>query len=424
MYRMNKDGEFDFINTKVNNNKYVTPLLTDSHLHVIAYGEKLSNPDLEFKSILEIKNIIEAKLKDNPEKLILRGWSEPGVPKKDFLDSINKNIPMMMVRRCGHVATINSKMLEKIDFSGYEQYVDEKDGFIYEQALEVVYAEIGYYQNIEKSFEKAQESLLNEGFGFIHSEDIHGITKDELPFENSKIKVYEKIAVNNLKELYLFDEKKYFEEFNSVKVYTDGSFGGWTALMKENYSDKNTKGKKVWKDEELKKVMEFCEKKHLHLAMHAIGDGAVDQILQIAEKINPKSQHRIIHSAVLHDYQLDLIKKHRFILDMQPSFIPSDEPILKSRLGDRVNITYRFKDILDKNIDLFLSSDAPVEEPIWIRYLDILSKQNISYKQTLKMLVLSPQIIDGFDRIDDMDDRRLTFEENPFENITIPTVEI
>jgi hypothetical protein len=214
---MNKDGEFDFINTKVNNNKYVTPLLTDSHLHVIAYGEKLSNPDLEFKSILEIKNIIEAKLKDNPEKLILRGWSEPGVPKKDFLDSINKNIPMMMVRRCGHVATINSKMLEKIDFSGYEQYVDEKDGFIYEQALEVVYAEIGYYQNIEKSFAKAQESLLNEGFGFIHSEDIHGITKDELPFENSKIKVYEKIAVNNLKEyrwffwrMDCFNERKLF----------------------------------------------------------------------------------------------------------------------------------------------------------------------------------------------------------------------
>jgi hypothetical protein len=109
---------------------------------------------------------------------------------------------------------------------------------------------------------------------------------------------------------------------------------------------------------------------------------------------------------------------------MQPSFIPSDEPILKSRLGDRVNIAYRFRDILDKNINLFLSSDAPVEEPAWIRYFDILSKQKISYKEILKMLILSPQIIDGFDRIDDMDDRRLTFEENPFENITIPTVEI
>ncbi len=424
MYKMNNQGDFDYINTKVNNNKYITPLITDSHLHVISYGEKLSNPDLEFKSILEIKKIIQDKLKNNPDKLILRGWAEPGVPIKRFLDSIDKNTPMMMVRRCGHVATINSKILEKIDFSGYEKYVDEKGGFIYEQALEVVYAEIGYYQNIKKSFEKAQDDLLNKGIGFIHSEDIHGITKDQLPFENSKIKVYEKIAVNNLEELYLFDQQKYFEEYNSVKVYTDGSFGGWTALMKENYSDKKTKGKKVWGDEDLKKVMEFCEERKLHLAMHAIGDGAVEQILKIAEEMNPKTQHRIIHSAVLHDYQLDLIKKHNMILDMQPSFIPSDEPILKSRLGDRVNIAYRFRDILDKNINLFLSSDAPVEEPAWIRYFDILSKQKISYKEILKMLILSPQIIDGFDRIDDMYDRRLTFEENPFENITIPTVEI
>jgi hypothetical protein len=40
------------------------------------------------------------------------------------------------------------------------------------------------------------------------------------------------------------------------------------------------------------------------------------------------------------------------------------------------------------------------------------------------MLILSPQIIDSFDRVDDMDNRRLVFEENPFENITIPTVEM
>jgi len=424
MYKMNKDGNFEYINTKANNNKYVTPMVTDSHLHVISYGEKLSNPDLEFKSILEIKSIIQNKLKDDPKKLILRGWSEPEVPKKQFLDSQSKEIPMMMVRRCGHVATVNSKMLEIIDFSGYEKYVDRKNGIIYEQALEVVYGELGYYQNIEKSFKKAEAKLIEDGYGYIHSEDIHGITKDELPFKDSKIRVYEKIAVNNLQELKLFKNQKYFEEYNSVKVYTDGSFGGWTALMKDEYSDKATKGKKVWSDSDLKNVMEFCEEEKLHLAMHAIGDGSVEQILNIAEQVKPKGIHRIIHSAVLHDYQLELIKKHNIILDMQPSFIPSDEPILKKRLGERTKIAYRFKDIIDKNINLFLSSDAPVEEPSWIRYFNILSKQNITNKEILNTLIFAPQIIDRFDRIEDMDDRRLVFEENPFEKITIPNVEI
>lgn len=424
MYKMNSNGDFDYINTKINIKKYITPMITDSHLHVISFGEKLINPDLEFKSILEIKKIIKNKLNENPKKIILRGWSEPEIPHKRFLDSLNKNIPMMMVRRCGHVATINSKIFEIIDFSKYSEYINEKDGIIYEQALELVYENLGYYQNIEKSFKKAEKYLIDNGYGYIHSEDIHGISKDQLPFKDSKIKVYEKIAVNNLEELKKYHEEKYFEDYKSVKVYTDGSFGGWTALMKKEYSDKNTKGKKIWSDYDLEKVLEFCEKNHLHLAMHAIGDGAVEQILNIFKKIKPKGIHRIIHSAVLNDYQLDIIKKFNIILDMQPSFIPSDEPILKKRLGERVKIAYRFRDILDKNINLFLSSDAPVEEPKWLRYFDILSKQNISNKEILDSLIFKPQLIDRQDRIKDMDERRLVFEQNPYEKITVPTVEI
>ena len=415
MYKLKDDGSFHYVNTKSNSNKYITPLITDTHMHILGLGERLRNPNLEGKSLEEIKSIILKKKDD--KKIILRGWSEEyATPTKEYLDNIS-NIPIFLIRRCGHVAVINSKVFELIDFSGYESYVDYETGRITEQSLEVVYQTLGYYTNINEDLKVAEEYLLKKGYGYVHSDDLHGI-KDMI--YGNKIKIFEKVAVNNYNELIKYYDEEYFDKYKSVKVYTDGSLGGRTAYLINEYEDSKTKGKFVWSLEELKKVLVFCEKNNLHLALHAIGDGAIESILKVFTEVNPKRKHRIIHASILHDEQLKKIKKLNIILDMQPEFIQSDKSILNKRLGKRENLTYRFFDIYNKGISLFFSSDSPIEVPDWYRDLITLNKLGLPLKYILNTMIYSPQSIDEFER--NFENGYLEFNNNPFEGFNKPKV--
>ncbi|UYP01396.1 amidohydrolase family protein [Oceanotoga sp. DSM 15011] len=425
MKKLRRNGDFYTINTKHNFNYFVTPLATDTHLHLLGFGEKLNNPDLEHKDNENIKKIIEEELLKDKKDIVLRGWSEQDCDlNKDILDDFKTAKNILLIRRCGHVAIANTNLLENLDFEESEKYVNRSNGYIYEKALEKIYEKIGYFTDINGAYEEAKNYLISKGYGFVHSEDIHGITVDDLPYDDEYLKVYEKIAVNSYDELLKYYERGYFKKYKAVKVYLDGSFGGWTAYMREVYKDRNTKGKFVWNKEELMKVLLFCEDKKLHLAMHAIGDASIDIILEIFEKINPIGLHRIIHSAILHDEQIKKLEKYNIILDMQPEFINSDKPILEKRLGLRTEKAYRFLDIYKSNIPLFLSSDAPVEIPDWIRDLKTLSDMGIPLKYLLHKVTYAPEVIDKIDREKDMHDRYLIFKDNPHEKITIPEIHI
>ncbi|KAF2957087.1 amidohydrolase family protein [Marinitoga sp. 38H-ov] len=414
MYYLTKNGNFIYKNAKNNSNKYITPLITDTHMHILGFGEKLLNIDLENMEDNEIINIIKKKLKDNPKKIVLRGWSTTNIDIKS-LDNITKDIPIILIRRCGHVAICNSKVIEKLTKN--LNYIDYNSGKIKEKALEEYYETFGYFSNIEKAYEESKKYLISKGYGYVHSDDLHGIDKEDLPFDN-EIKIFEKVAINNYNELLDYFKKGYFKDYKSVKVYLDGSLGGKTAYLREKYNDGNDRGNLVWKKDELKKVLEFCENNNLHLCMHAIGDAAIDEILKSFEELKPQSIHRIIHASILHDDQIEKIKKYKIILDMQPQFIESDKSILKSRLSEREKLTYRFKKIYEENIPLIFSSDAPVEMPDWIRDVRILQKHGLPLKYIIYNLTYLPQLIDGFSR----DEGYLIFDDNPFERLTIPRI--
>lgn len=140
MYILKKDGNFHYINTKSNNRSYITPFVTDTHLHVLGLGEKLYFPSLEGENLKEIRYIIENLLENNPKEIILRGWSEEFArPTKDFLDNITTNLPIILIRRCGHLAVVNSKALEVAVFNDSKEYVDFTTGIVKEKALEKIY---------------------------------------------------------------------------------------------------------------------------------------------------------------------------------------------------------------------------------------------------------------------------------------------
>ncbi|HOB16309.1 MAG TPA: amidohydrolase family protein [Defluviitoga sp.] len=428
MYILKKDGNFHYINTKSNNRSYITPFVTDTHLHVLGLGEKLYFPSLEGENLKEIRYIIENLLENNPKEIILRGWSEEFArPTKDFLDNITTNLPIILIRRCGHLAVVNSKALEVAVFNDSKEYIDFTTGIVKEKALEKIY-QIKDFSDFSAYAEKiwgyAKDYLIGKGYGFVHSDDLHGISKEDLPFKpTDNLNVFEKVAINNHEDLIFYYENGYFDKYSCVKVYLDGSLGARTAFLLEKYNDDyNNFGIKLWEDEELIKVIDFCEKNNLHLAAHAIGDGAVEQLLNAFEKAKPKLVHRIIHAIVLNENQIERIKKLKIILDIQPQFIESDKVFIHQRLGKRLNKAFNFSKLYETGVPLFISSDAPVEEPNWVRDLKTLNNLGIPYSYSLFQITYGPEFIDNFDRELATYEQVLIFKDNPFNQISMPKV--
>lgn len=422
MFKLTKKGEFKYINTKYNKNIFVTPFITDTHLHLLGFGEKLVQPSLENKSLPEIKEIIINILKKNPDKIILRGWSEEfSIPDKKFLDDINEDIPIMLVRRCGHKSVVNSKVFEQINFKDFEDYIEFEKGFLKEKAIDRFYETFGAFTNIKDNYESAKTYLNKKGYNFVHSDDLHGVSKEELPFLNdTDFFVYEKVAVSSYDQLLNYYDRGYFKIFKSVKIYLDGSLGARTAYLIDKYNDSNTFGEKLWEDSELNEIVRFCESKGLHLAVHAIGDGAVEQILKVFEEVKPKLIHRIIHGQILREKQIEKIKRYNLIIDVQPQFIESDKIFIKSRLGNNLNNTFKFYELYKNNIPLFISSDAPVEEPDWLRDMKKLKELGIPYNYSLFRLTYSPEIVDNINREESIEKKALIFNQNPFDEISVP----
>jgi predicted amidohydrolase YtcJ len=101
----------------------------------------------------------------------------------------------------------------------------------------------------------------------------------------------------------------------------------------------------------------------LQPAIHAIGDRALDNVLGAAEEVGLVgiNSFRIEHASVVRDDQLGLITKLRPGISIQPHFILTDWWVVK-RVGlERVRFVYRFKTLLNLNLVIGLSTDAPVE---------------------------------------------------------------
>ena len=141
---------------------------------------------------------------------------------------------------------------------------------------------------------------------------------------------------------------------------------------------------------ELNRLFAKAHEANLQLAVHAIGDQAVDMTLKAIKKVqakNPKKnlRHRIEHASVLNEKLIDRIKKLNLIASVQPHFIISDFWII-NRLGPkRARWAYPFKTLMHEGILTTGSSDCPVEpiSPLLGIYAAVTRNDNLEERITV-----------------------------------------
>jgi len=115
-----------------------------------------------------------------------------------------------------------------------------------------------------------------------------------------------------------------------------------------------------------RQLIEEADSSGFQIAVHVIGDKAVEQTVQAFEDLGKehvvKHRHRLEHVSVVNPDLIKRIESLGLLATIQPHFVVSDFWVI-NRLGpERARWTYAFKSLVDNGIPVAGSSDAPVEQ--------------------------------------------------------------
>ena len=162
-----------------------------------------------------------------------------------------------------------------------------------------------------------------------------------------------------------------FLRVGPVKVLSDGSLIGRSAFMCADYAldaeqGVQNKGFLQFSPEYLRTRLIAAHRDGWQLAVHAIGDGAVDVVLDIiaeAQRRHPRPdpRHRIEHLGVADDEQVARCAQLGVVPVSQGRFVRELGDGTARALGpERTRLCYRMKSLLDAGIKAPASTDAPV----------------------------------------------------------------
>jgi predicted amidohydrolase YtcJ len=380
--------------------KTVIPGLIEGHMHYTREGAFL----LQVNAFWLPKEEILAKVKAEADRLppgtwiVGSGWNQEVWPDRQFpskaeLDAVAPNHPVSLTRTDGHALWVNSKALE---MAGIDQSTPvpaggiieknangELTGLLFENAMALVRSKITPLstERLKEAMLKAQAELFSYGLTSALSagnltmnsvEDIN-IMKSLYQDGQLKIRLYAMINAEHAAPYYksgpeiaLFDNRL---TVRAVKFYADGALGSRTALMLDDYSDREDwKGVERTSRDKLLAGFREASKAGFQLANHAIGDAGVRNTIDLFEQImkeqNISANHRwrIEHFQVTTANDIERMAKLKIIPVMQAVHATSDKNMAENRIGaDRIKYAYAWRKVLNAGMTIVNGSDAPIE---------------------------------------------------------------
>ncbi|RSL32939.1 amidohydrolase [Salibacterium salarium] len=374
------------------------PGFTDSHLHMIGLGETMLSLDLsDCSSAYEMKRALQERAQSlEPDQwLVGEGWNENNFSDRKIfhrteLDEIAPNNPVLLTRICRHASLVNSAALKKADITKetidpdggiiVRDYEGEATGYLLDQAADLVKSIQPPVSDelLRAALHTAVSSMLQQGLTGGHTEDLNYygsfhrtfrtfqdvINEHQLKFRTNLLVHHE--VLHDMQEYgYEFGRITDYLSFGAVKIFADGAIGGRTALLRSPYNDApETSGVAIQSKAGLKKIVNKARTANMPVAVHVIGDLALEFAIEALEEYPPPEgeKDRLIHAQVTPPDLVDRLKNLAVTFDLQPRFVLSDFPWVEERLGqERLRHAFAWKTLLHAGLDCAGSSDAPIE---------------------------------------------------------------
>lgn len=376
----------------------IIPGLRDAHTHPVAYTALLAGCSL--KNATDMKDLqrrlvaYAGTLSDGQPVVATRfddaSLAENRLPTRSDLDAAIPNRPAVVYRYCGHVAVANTAALHASGITGNTQApsggsIDHDDagnptGVLRETAMGLIPPSLAWSGNPDEgSLLSALVGLAGAGITSIGAMIGHG----DHPTEGRELELWRQVATKlpiRVHGIASVDSASSLEEaanglsdagprlnWLGVKRFADGSLGGHTAAMHAPFADDPSVGILRLSDMDTNLARRSLKLGGM-VAIHAIGDRAIDGVLDIFEELisegaDPRDL-RMEHVSVINPTQVDRFARLGVTAVVQPAFLASESEWITRRIGaERIPWVYPFRSLLASNVPVAGSSDCPVEPP-------------------------------------------------------------
>ena len=373
------------------------PGLTDAHLHLQEYALSLTAVGCEGKSKAQILQTVAERLqRAAPDEWVRgHGWNQNlwggQWPAAVDLDAIAVHHPVYLTSKSLHASWVNSAALRLANITAstpdppngriQRDGGGNPTGLLFEAAVKLVETVIPEPapEALAESFRQIIPGLWRMGLTGVHDFDRRACFQAlQLLHERGelKLRVVKSIPFELLPQAAAFGLRSGFGDdmlrIGSVKLFADGALGPHTGAMLESYVDEpQNRGILMLGSRQLFDHGRLAAQSGLSLAVHAIGDRAVQQVLEgfaflrcwEQEQGLPALRHRIEHVQTIRPADAGKLAELGVIASMQPIHAPSDMEMADHLLGERASRCYAWRTLLQHGTRLAFGSDAPVESP-------------------------------------------------------------
>ena len=373
---------------------FLMPGFIDCHTHFLIGSDLLGQPNLrEAKSPAEFTRIVgEAARALKPGQWVLGGsWDAElwggELPDRSWMDLVTPDTPVAVQRLDLHMLALNSVALKAagIDRNTPDVpggvIVRDKDGnptgILKDAAMDLVKRAIPTPTDTDREAIVRQGIAhgLSKGVTQVHTTELDWMTHDALRRLRAKgetdMRFYSFLPLQDWEKVKaLVDTEGRGDDWvrwGGLKLQYDGSLGSRTAMFYQPYDDApGNSGMPIHKQADVQQWTNDADEAGLQITIHAIGDKANDEALDIFATAAAKNgtrdrRFRIEHAQHLSAAAIPRFARQQVIASMQPYHAIDDGRWAIQRVGaERLKGTYAFKSLLDAGAKLAFGSDWPV----------------------------------------------------------------
>jgi predicted amidohydrolase YtcJ len=325
--------------------KTVVPGFIDTHAHFLWTALSLATLDVSgAEDHPALQTIIRRAMADTPRGELVFGMgfteyaldTERDRPILEALDAVAPDHPVYLMGVTGHLSAANSRALELLamadDTPGILRDANgQPNGLLADKANTLAWERLGLAlgadEQVGEMIARAVEKALSVGLTTLHALEGGSPREDEaaidllaaMPSLSLRLVLYyQTMDVDQVVELGL-------PRIGGC-ILLDGDVGPHTAALSEPYLDDPACYGTLYHSQE--EISAFVLKAHqagLQVAMHAVGDAAVEQALNAYEAAltalpRGDHRHRIEHCEIIREEQIQRAQRLGVALAIQPPF--------------------------------------------------------------------------------------------------------
>jgi predicted amidohydrolase YtcJ len=378
-------------------NALLMPAFCDSHQHFLSYirgrVERLSLWDAT--SLSQVFERIASKVAtQQPGTWIVADGHDQGRyiehrhPTLDELDAIAPHHPMLIHRACHHIAIANSAALRIANITHETPHpaggrigkdsTGALNGILEESARTLVTSHIALppidwqkhiplaaYEYHKRGITAIGEAAIGHINGLDDLVEMqNAYTQGRLPLRVSYMG-YGAVAEAWLNGEHFITTDDW-QNAPIIKYFVDGTLGGETAWLSQPYRhNPTTSGYSLFSNESLCHVVSRAHTAHYQVAVHAIGDEAISQVLDAytdALHRNPRRdhRHRIEHVEVLRAGLAHRFAQLGVVAAVQPLFTWFEESDVAQVPDGLLPYAHAWRHLEEHGVPLAFGSDNPV----------------------------------------------------------------